>query len=331
MYEIVKGHDIVKQFFKNAYLNNRLHSTYLFKGREGIGKKLFAKVTAAMILCENKEKSPCGFCKHCLKIKNMIENPETDNPHLDLIEIKPGEGKNEITVEDIEKILTITNFPPYEGKARVFIIDNCHLMNKTSANMVLKTLEEPPENTFFFLITSKPDSLLPTIISRCQQVYFTVKGLEKHIEIPGYNLEEIKALINSGSGFIKSEEDIEKLKNERKLSLFILKSIFKKNSFIEIEKEIYPLLEKNTREDNNRLFFILHTMLRDILTLKSENNQLINKDYKEELEKISSQTTPDFVFELSEIIKKTQTGLYFNLKPVQLISLIITEGRRIAL
>ncbi len=331
MYDIVKGHEVIKKFFKNAYLNNKLHSTYLFKGREGIGKKLFAKITASMILCENKDKAPCGFCKHCLKIKNMIETQDTENPHLDLIEIKPAEGKNEITVDDIEKILTTTNFPPFEGKARIFIIDNCHLMNKTCANMVLKTFEEPPENTYFFLITSKPDSLLPTIVSRCQQVYFSTAGLEKHIEISGYQSEEIRALINSGSGFLKSEEDIKKLKEERRLSLFIIKSIFDTNSFLEIEKQIYPLIEKNTREDNNRLFFMLYSLLRDLLVLKSKNNKLINKDFKEELEKISSKISAEFVFNLFEIIKKTQTGLYFNLKPVQLISLIITEGRRIAL
>ncbi len=329
MLEIVKGHEHIKRFFKNAYKNNKLHSTYLFKGRDGIGKKLFAKVIAAMILCENKENSPCGFCKHCLKIKNMIENPETDNPHLDLIEIKPAEGKNEITVEDIETILTTTNFPPYEGEARIFIIDNCHLMNKTSANMVLKTLEEPPENTYFFLITSKPDSLLPTILSRCQQVYFTASGLENHIDIPGYSTEEIKALINSGSGFINSEEDIEELKEERSVALYIVESIFDKTSFLEIEKKITPLIEKNTREDNSRLFFMIYTILRDILSLLSGNKKLINNDFKEKLENISSSTTPDFIFELFEIIKKTQSGLYFNLKPVQLISLIITEGRRI--
>ncbi|BBB33016.1 DNA polymerase III subunit delta' [Thermotomaculum hydrothermale] len=331
MFDIVKGHEHIKRFFKNAYKNNKLHTTYLFKGREGIGKRLFAKVVAAMILCENKGNSPCGFCKHCLKIKNMIENPDTDNPHLDLIEIKPMEGKNEITVDDIETILTTTNFPPYEGKARIFIIDNCHLMNKTSANMVLKTLEEPPENTYFFLITSKPDALLPTIVSRCQQVYFNPKGLEKYIDIPGFSREEIKALINSGSGYIQSQDDIEELKREREIALFILESIFNKSSFIEIEKEIQPQIEKNTREDNSRLFFIIYTFLRDILAVKSESENLINRDFKEKIEEISAKTSPDFIFELFEIIKKTQTGLYFNLKPIQLISLIITEGRRVKL
>ncbi len=329
MFDIVKGHEHIKRFFKNAYKNKKLHTTYLFKGREGIGKKLFAKVVSAMILCENEENSPCGFCRHCLKVKKMIENPETPNPHLDLIEIKPAEGKNEITVEDIETILTTTNFPPYEGNARIFIIDNCHLMNKTSANMVLKTLEEPPENTYFFLITSKPDSLLPTILSRCQQVYFNTSGLEDYIEINGYSKEEIKALINSGSGFIQSEEDIEELKEERQTALFIVESIFEKTSFLKIEKKITPLIEKNTREDNSRLFFIIYTILRDILAIKSGNEKLVNADFKTQLEEISKKVSPDFVFELFEIIKKTQTGLYFNLKPIQLFSLIITEGRRI--
>jgi len=329
VFDLVKGHSHIKNFFKNAYKKNKIHSTYLFKGRERIGKKLFAKIVAAMLLCENTENAPCGNCKHCLKIKNSILNPDNPNPHLDLIEIKPAEGKNEITVEEIEKILTTTNFPPYEGKARIFIIDDCHLMNKTSANMVLKTLEEPPENTYFFLITAKPDSLLPTIVSRCQQVYFSVSGLEEFISLPGYSKEEIKALLNSGSGFINSEEDIEFLKEERDTAMYVLESIFNNESFIKIEKQIQPVIDKNTRQDNDRLFFIILTLLRDMLALKGNAENIVNKDYIEKLKSLSEKSQTDMLFDLFQIVIKTKSGLYYNLKPIQLFSLVITEGRRI--
>ncbi len=328
MFDIVKGYSELKTFFLNAYRRGKLHTTYLFKGREGIGKKLFAKVVSAMILCENEENSPCGFCRHCLKIKGMIENPETPNPHLDLVEIGVGEGKNEITVEDIEVVLKLTSYPPYEGRARIFIIDNCHLMNRVAANMVLKTLEEPPKNTYFFLITSKPDSLLPTILSRCEQVYFNPKGLEQYMDIEGFSKEQLKAFLNSGSGFLQSEEDIEALKRERKAALTILNSLLNNETFISIEKKVQALIEDNNREDNNRVFFNLYTLLRDVLAYKS-GSEVINIDLKGDIKSFSEKVSPDFVFELIEIIKKAQAGLNFNLKPLQLISLIITEGRRI--
>ncbi len=329
MFKIVKGHERIKEFFKTAVKTNRLHTTYLFKGREGIGKRLFAKIVAAAILCENRENAPCGKCRHCTKIKNHIENPETTT-HLDLIEIRNPERKNEITVEEIEEILKTTNFPPYLGRARIFIIDNCHLMNKTAANMLLKTLEEPPANTYFFLITSKPDSLLPTILSRCQQVYFSTAGLENFINLSEITKEEIKAYLNSGSGFLTGLEDVKNIKKERESAMLILESITQKTSFIEIEKKITEKLEGNTREDNSRLFFILFTMLRDILSIKS-NSKIINVEFKDKLEKIEKKLSPDFIFELLEIVKKIESGLYYNLKPVQLFSLIISEGRRIKL
>ena len=329
MFNLIVGHEKIKEFFRNALKNNRLFSTYLFKGREGIGKKLTAKVVAAMILCENKQNAPCGYCKHCLKIKEMIENPETQNPHLDLIEIKPKEGKNEITVEDIEKILTMTNFPPYEGKARIFIIDDCHLMNTTSANMILKTLEEPPENTFFFLITSKPDSLLPTILSRCQQVNFSPFGLEELMEIPGLSKEEIKSYIKSGGGFARSADEIEEAKEEKQVAVTVIKSVIDNSSFLKAEEKILEQIEGKSREEINKIFFVIYTMLRDILALKKEENDLANLDFKTELNEIADKVSADFVLELFEIVKKIQTGLFYNLKPIQLFSLIITEGRRI--
>ena len=329
MFDIVKGYPELKNFFLNAYKKEKMHTTYLFKGREGIGKKLFAKVVSAMILCENEENSPCGFCRHCLKVKGMIEDPLTPNPHLDLVEIGVGEGKNEITVEDVEPILKLTSFPPYEGRARIFIIDNCHLMNRVAANMVLKTLEEPPENTYFFLITAKPDSLLPTILSRCEQVYFNPKDLEEYMKIEGYSKEQLKAFLNAGSGFLQNKEDIEAIKRDRQAALIILKSLLNNEIFINIEKQVQALIEDNNREDNNRVFFNLYTLLRDILAYKS-GSEVINTDLEGDIKSLSDKVSPDFVFELIEIIKKAQTGLNFNLKPLQMISLIITEGRRIA-
>ncbi len=330
MFDLIVGHGKIKDFFKTAKKNRRLFSAYLFKGRDGIGKKLTAKVIAALILCENED-SPCGYCKHCLKIKEMIENPETSNVHLDLIEIKPKEGKNEITVEDIEKILTLTNFPPYEGKARIFIIDDCHLMNSTSANMILKTLEEPPENTYFFLITSKPDSLLPTIVSRCQQVNFSPFELGNLMEIPGLSKEEIKAHIKSGGGFAASADEIEKTREDKQIALTVLESVINNSSFLKIEEQILQLTEGKKREEINKIFFVIYTMLRDILALKKGESNLANSDYKQELTTVSEKMSPDFALELFEIVKKIQTGLFYNLKPVQLFSLIITEGRRIKL
>jgi len=157
------GHDRIKAFFQRAVQKERLYSTYLFTGPEGIGKRMTARTVAAMLNCETQEQAPCGQCRSC-------RNIEAGN-HVDVQEVRAE--KDEIKSEQMETILERVPFPPYEGRARVTIVDNAHQFNRTSGNMMLKTLEEPPDGNYFFLITSKPDLLLPTIRSRCQQVGFT--------------------------------------------------------------------------------------------------------------------------------------------------------------
>jgi len=146
-----------------AYLeNNRLAGAYIFSGPEGIGKKLAAKIIAKKLNCIASEAEPCQDCSSCLK------TAKEEHPDLHIIQ----NDQAQIKIEDIREILRQANFRPYEGKAKVFIIDNAHKLNLEAANSLLKILEEPPKDALFILITHKPQNIIKTVLSRCKQIKF---------------------------------------------------------------------------------------------------------------------------------------------------------------
>lgn len=169
-------------------------------GPSGVGKRRAAKALYQWIHCKNAASSeqdiPCGICVPCRKI--------AENKHTDLIEILPS-GEN-IAVDDLREMKKTLFFSPLEGKFRFVIFDEAHKMNASSANTLLKTLEEPPAHTKFFLITHERGLLLPTIVSRCQFIHFSplpqealedlLKNLQ--IEIPEHLLTLFLDLLGGG-------------------------------------------------------------------------------------------------------------------------------------
>ena len=140
----------------------------VFVGPDGIGKKLFATAIAQEILCqEKKEGKACGFCPHCIRVAKgqheslLIIEPETKFIKLD-------------QAREVQKFLQLSRM----GVARIIIIDQAEKMNQQAANALLKTLEEPPEETFFFLITGNQHQLLSTIRSRAQLFRFKPISLD---------------------------------------------------------------------------------------------------------------------------------------------------------
>lgn len=132
---------------------------FLFWGPQGVGKRKTAKAYAAALNCE---KNGCGGCLSCTKVRDGI--------HPDVLEIEP-EG-DFLTIDQIRSIRHNVCLRPSEGRAKVFIIDETDRMTPPAANAFLKTLEEPPGGSVFILITCQPESLLPTVASRCQNVRF---------------------------------------------------------------------------------------------------------------------------------------------------------------
>ena len=150
---------------RSAIAKSRVAHAYIFVGPAGVGRKLAAGVFAKSLNCENfREGNPCEECAGCRLI--------ADGRHPDVQTIKPKKRSSTITVEQIENLLPFAHMRPLRGKVKVFVISDADRMRMESANKLLKTLEEPPPQTVFVLVTERPESVLPTVASRCQPIKF---------------------------------------------------------------------------------------------------------------------------------------------------------------
>ena len=153
------GQSHVMQALSNALDQQRLHHAYLFTGTRGVGKTTIARIFAKALNCqEGVSSQPCGVCETCRSID--------EGRFIDLIEV---DAASKTKVDDTREILDNVQFAPTQGRYKVYLIDEVHMLSKSSFNALLKTLEEPPEHVKFLLATTDPHKLPITVLSRCLQ------------------------------------------------------------------------------------------------------------------------------------------------------------------
>ncbi|MHC6178326.1 DNA polymerase III subunit gamma/tau [Clostridium sp. JNZ X4-2] len=158
----VVGQDHITVTLKNQILNHRVAHAYLFSGTRGTGKTSMAKILAKAVNClDLKNGEPCNQCEMCKKINEGIS--------MDVIEMDAASKRR---LEDIKDVIENVKYPPQEGKYKVYIMDEVHMLTQEAVNAFLKTLEEPPLNVIFILATTDPQKLPVTILSRCQEFDF---------------------------------------------------------------------------------------------------------------------------------------------------------------
>ena len=159
----VKGQNHIVTTLKNQIKTDRIGHAYLFTGTRGTGKTTVAKIFAKAVNCEHplEDGSPCGICSSCKAI--------TEGRSLDVTEIDAASNNG---VENIRDIIDGISYPPSEGKYKVYIIDEVHMLSKSAFNAFLKSLEEPPEYVIFILATTEVQAIPITILSRCQRYEF---------------------------------------------------------------------------------------------------------------------------------------------------------------
>ncbi len=313
-FQDIKGQDKPIQLLREYIKGSRLEGSYLFVGEEGIGKKLVAQTLAKALNCDNQTTESCDKCVSCLKIEN------SRHPDVHIIDGNiAGEDGDSIKIEYIRQMQKEISLRAYEGRKKVFIIDNAHNLTADAANSLLKILEEPPSGTVIILISAKPALLFKTITSRCKVMKFYPLGrakledsLKKDFRLDN-NLAHYLAYFCEG-------------RIGRALRLKDTDILREKNAVIETftsaKRAGLSRIATETRDDMRTQLNILAGWFRDLHLVKigTPYQELINLDRKEELLKLMHRYTFVDLYEIMNSISKSLLYLERNINMKLLLS-----------
>ncbi len=281
----VVGQDHVVKTLTNQIMADRITHAYLFCGTRGTGKTSTAKIFAQAVNCENPNNgNPCHECASCIDIE--------ENGSMNIIEIDAASNNG---VDNIREIREEVKYTPTQGKYKVYIIDEVHMLSTGAFNALLKTLEEPPAHVIFILATTEPHKILATILSRCQRydlkrisIATISDALRGYMQAEGIEVEDkaISYIAKVGNGSMRDALSIldqciafylgEKVTLERVLDVLgavdhdvfamLVNALVKKDA-----KACMEIVETITMQGRDILQFILDTVghLRNLLVVKS--------------------------------------------------------------
>lgn len=302
MLDQLSGNERVKKLLKRIIETRRVPGAMLFTGEDGIGKKLFALEIAKALNCRSPRGAEgCGRCPSCARIGkfNYPQSSEsddwkgiiwTDHPDVGMV-VAP---KRVLLVEQMRLIEREANYRPYEGNARVFLVEDADKLNDSSANALLKVLEEPPHTSHIVLLTSRPAMLLPTIRSRCQMIRFsplTAEEIENHLaknKIADASEARIRARVARGSLGRAVDDGFDSYLEQRAAMLQVLKALAVSDDRIQLLRSAEEFNDARHKDEYESRLDVLETLIRDawMLSLHAPDQSIVNEDLLPQLKKI---------------------------------------------
>jgi DNA polymerase-3 subunit delta' len=304
MLDHLLGNQRAKETIGRMLKAGRVPGGLLFAGEEGVGKKLFALEVAKALNCRARVGvEACDVCASCQRIMrfNLPAADDRDahkkiiwSEHPDVGMARPY-GRA-ILVDQMRDLEREANFRPFEGAARVFLIDDADKLNDASSNALLKTLEEPPVTSHLILITARPAALLPTIRSRCQVIRFqplAATEIEEHLaREKKLSQKDARVLARLAQGSIGRAlgVDLENYRARREAMLGILNALVLTGDRARLLRAAEEMNDARRKDEYEPRLDVLEILIRDVwaLALGAPAEQLVNEDVRAQLSQISS-------------------------------------------
>lgn len=303
MFDQLIGNDNVKGLLRRILETQRLPGAMAFVGEEGVGKKLFALEIAKALNCRKRQGfEGCGKCPACKRISkfNYPQSADsddwkkiiwTDHPDVGMV-VAP---KRVLRVDQMRQIEVAANYRPFEGAARVFLVEDADNLNDESSNALLKVLEEPPHTSFIILLTARPAQLLSTVRSRCQMIRFSPIAAEQIEQFLTANKlasgkeARIRARVARGSIGRALSQDTEKFSKQREAMLKVVKALAAGDDLIQLLRSAEDLNAAPIKDEFEPRLDILETLIRDawMLSLGVPQANIVNEDLLPQLFAIS--------------------------------------------
>ena len=304
MFSQLIGNDEIKDTLRRLLSSRRLPGSLLFTGEVGVGKKLFALELAKALNCRNRQGlEACDECSTCKRIDRSTFPPFNDedddkerliwSEHADVAMARPY--KQIIRIPVMRELEREANYRPFEGTARIFIVEDADYMNDQAANSLLKTLEEPEPTTHLILTTTNPTALPATIRSRCQTIQFApipASQIEEFlIEKKGITTKDAKLLARTSRGSLgrACEADVETYRERREAMLRVLNALTVTGDRVELLRSAEELAAAKDRDEYEQLLEVLEVLIRDAwgLSLGRPKEKIVNVDLLSDLQRIA--------------------------------------------
>ena len=322
------GNKPASETLRRLVAAGRVPNALLFAGPEGVGKKQFALELARSLMCSSCESgAACGECAVCKRVGEFSIPKFEKGEHSEFVFFSqhPDVGivvpyNRNLRVGAIRALEVEANYLPYEAGVRVFVVDDADKMNDAASNALLKTLEEPPATSHIILIASRADSLLPTILSRCQVIRFApveAAELEKHLmSTEQFSSEDAALAARVSGGSVGRALDIvpASLRTHRSLMLEVLNAAVAGNKR-ELLASAEDMADAKNKDEYEEKLAVLRGLIHDTWLLKngSPESGILNSEVADQLRRLSEETSSEALSKWLAEIETTYENFLVNI------------------